>query len=129
MIEIFYQVEFLENNACGWGSLGGGGGLQASELRQHFGDAGIDAGVDVATGGVNRAVVDQHLVHHFGLVAEIGEKVEQVAADIAAQKVVGDIGSAGGMEDLLDRSANVARRVDKSSVYVEEVGAELGNHV
>jgi hypothetical protein len=66
------------------------------------------------------------LIHGFLREAEVREEVEEVAADVAAEEGVGDVGAAVGAEDLLDGPADVGGGVDERAVDVEEVGAEGG---
>ncbi len=62
-----------------------------------------------------RAVIGDHLLHLFArqVGKQILEQIEQMAADVAPQEVVGNVVAARGGEHQLDGAANVGGGVDQ----------------
>jgi hypothetical protein len=58
---------------------------------------------------------------------QIAKQVDQVASDIAAEEFVLDIIATRSSEHVLNRSADIARGVHQSAVYVEEIDGEVWN--
>ena len=55
------------------------------------------------------------------------EHVDKMPADIAAQKLVGDVDPAQIRQYALDRATDVRRGIDKRAINVEKINGERGN--
>src|ERR1035441_2731335 len=60
--------------------------------------------------------------------SHVGEKIEEMAADVALEVIEGDGAGRGDVEHLLDSAANILGAVQQSTVDIEQVNREGGNH-
>ena len=89
-----------------------------------FGNAWVDFGVGVAARGIMRAVNLHQFIHLlWGVVGQhIAEAIDKMQADETAQVFECQRTAPGGLQGLLNRSADIARGIEQRSVDIEEIG-------
>ena len=88
MIKVLKQFEFFEHDARHGRAFRRRGGFAAWERRQSFFDSRIYYRGRVVTRRVDLSIVRDHGIDILRRMAQIQKKVQQVAADIAAEKLV-----------------------------------------